>query len=161
MWTKARLVADAFAELALAGHLFDIEPEEQQQALRRLEMMLATWEGQGVTLGYSFAGNPGAIDSDVDSGLPAAAVETVVINLAKRLSSSFGKSLTAQQLADAQTGYLVLMRQAAMPKEMSTQGSMPRGAGQKPWRTSRPYVTPPNTSPLSIGDGGDLSILRG
>jgi len=160
MWTKAQLVADAFAEIALAGHVFDIEPEEQQQALRRLEMMLGTWEGRGITLGYAFSGDPGAIDADTDSGLPAAAVETVVINLAKRLASGFGKELKPQQLQDAKASYDALLRQAAFPAEMQTPAAMPRGAGAKPWRSSRPYVDRPSSSPLAVNSGGDLDILR-
>jgi hypothetical protein len=160
-WTKAQIISDAFGELALAGHVFDIEPEEQQQAARRLEMMLATWEARGVTLGYSFAGNPTGIDVDGDSGLPDAAVETVVINLAKRISGGFGKALTQQQLQDARDSYAVLLRAAAFPREMQIPATMPRGAGVKPWRSARPFVTKPDTSPLSVNDGGDMDILRG
>lgn len=159
-WTKAQIVADAFGEIALAGHVFDIEPEEEQRAARRLEMMLGNWEGRGITLGYSFASDPGAIEMSTDSGLPDAAVETVVINLAKRIAAGFGKALTPQQLQDAQTSFAVLLRQASAPPEMQLPATMPRGAGLKPWRSSRPFANPPNTSPLSIGDGGDLDILR-
>ena len=160
MWTKAQLVADSFAELALAGHVFDIDPEEQQQALRRLEMMLGNWEGRGITLGYSFSATPEGIDPDVDSGIPDAAVEAVVINLAKRLAAGFGKVLGPQQLADARDSFSVLLRQAAFPKEMQLPAGMPRGAGAKPWRSQRPFINPPTTTPLSVGDGGDLDILR-
>lgn len=159
-WTKAQIVADAFGEIALAGHVFDIEPEEEQLTARRMERMLGSWEGLGITLGYAFASDPTAIDLSVDSGLPDAAVETVVINLAKRIAPVFGKALTPQQLQDAQTSFAVLVRQASAPPEMQLPATMPRGAGLKPWRSSRPFANPPNTSPLSIGDGGDLDILR-
>lgn len=160
MWTKAQIVADAFAEIALAGHVWDIEPDEQQQGLRRLEMMLGNWEGRGITLGYSFSGTPGAIDADVDSGLPDAAVETVVINLARRIASGYGKQLTQQQQQDARDSFAVLLRQAAFPPQVQLPGSMPRGTGLKPWRRNRPFVPLPSNSPLSVGDGGDLDILR-
>lgn len=160
MWTKAQIVTDAFGELALAGHVFDIEPEEQQQALRRLEMMLGNWEGRGITLGYSFSGTPDGIEADADSGLPDAAVETVVINLAKRIAAGFGKALTPQQLQDARDSFAVLLRQAAFPPEMQLPGTMPRGAGLKPWRRARPFFQAPSDSPLTVNDGGDLDILR-
>lgn len=159
-WTKAQLVSDAFGEIALAGHVFDIEPEEKQQALRRMEMMLANWEGRGITLGYAFSGTPDGIDADTDSGLPDAAVETVVINLAKRIAAAFGKQLSPQQMQDARDSFTVLLRQAAFPAEVQLPSTMPRGAGNKPWRASRPFVNPPSKSPLSVGDGGDLDILR-
>ena len=160
MWTKAQLVADAFGEIALAGHVFDIEPEEQQAALRRLEVMLATWEGLGITLGYSFAAGPSSIDASADSGLADGAVDTVIIHLAKKLAPGYGKALSPQQSQDAKDSYGVLLRTAAKPPEMQLPATMPRGAGLKPWRTSQPFVTPPTTSPLSVGDGGDLDILR-
>lgn len=160
-WSKAQLVGDVFAEIALAGHVFDTEPEEQQQAARRLEMMLANWEGRGITLGFSFASDHSAIDLSVDSGLPLAAIETVVINAAKRIAASFGKSLTPQQLQDAHDSFKVLQRAAAFPTEVQMPAVMPRGAGVKPWRVSRPFVNVPDTTPLSIGDGGDLDILKG
>jgi hypothetical protein len=160
-WTKAQLVADAFGEIALAGHVFDIDPDEQQSALRRMEMMLANWEGRGITLGYSFAGDAAAIDADVDSGLPMSAVETVVINTAKRIAAGYGKALNAQQMQDARDSFTVLLKAAAFPPEMQLPAIMPRGAGTKPWRASRPFVNVPNTSPLAVNDGGDLDILRG
>lgn len=159
-WTKAQIVADAFAEIALAGHVFDIEPEEEQQALRRLEMLLGNWEGRGVTLGYAFASDASAIEAETQSGIPDAAVETVVINLAKRIAAGYGKDLSPQQMQDAKDSFAVLLTQAAFPPEMQYPSTMPRGAGVKPWRSQRPFVNAPSTSPLSINDGGDLDILR-
>lgn len=161
MWTKARIVADAFADVALAGFVYDLTPDEQQHALRRLEMMLATWEGRGITLGYAFASDPSNIDAQVDSGLPAAAVETVTINLAKRIASGFGKELTQQQMQDAANSYAVLLKDAAFPPQQQLPGTMPRGAGLKPWRSARPFMPQPSSTPLSVGSGGDLDILRG
>ncbi len=159
-WTKAQIVADAFGEIALAGHVYDIEPEEMQNALRRLEMMLGNWEGRGITLGYRFATDPGAIEVDDPSGLQDAAVETVVINLAKRLAAGYGKALSPQQMQDARDSFNVLLRAAAFPPQMQLPGSMPRGAGAKPWRSQQPFIGSPSTSPLSVNDGGDLDILR-
>jgi len=160
MWTKARLVSDAFGELALAGHVFDIEPEEQQAALRRLEALMGNWEGRGITLGYAFGGNPEGIDADVDSGLQADAVLPVVLHLAKSIAGGFGKQLSQQQSDDARAMFQVLTARAAFPPQQQLPGTLPRGAGNKPWRTSRPFVPQPNTSPLGINAGDDLTIAR-
>ena len=43
MWTKTLLIEEAFGELALAGYVYDLRPEEMQAAGRRLETMMATW----------------------------------------------------------------------------------------------------------------------
>ena len=160
-WTKLQIVTDAFGEIALAGHVFDLEPEELQQGARRLEMMLANWETRGVTLRYAYDSNPSAIELDAVSGLPDYAIEPVVLNLAKRIAAAFGKALSQQQMQDARDSFNALLKAAAFPPQMQLPSGMPRGAGAKPWRTLRPFFNAPSSTPLSVSDGGDLDILRG
>ena len=81
-WTKRQLVSEAFAELALAGYVFDIAPEEEQAALRRLDTLMATWSGQGVQVGYAIGLTPQSSNIDDDSGLPLVAVEAVAVTSA-------------------------------------------------------------------------------
>lgn len=158
-WTKKQIIDDAFGELALAGYEFDITPEEREMAKRRLDAMLATWEARGVRVGYAFASGPGTSDIDADSGLPDAAVDPVVMNLAVRLSASMGKVAPATTKKAAAEGLAVLMLGAAFPEEQQLPSSMPRGAGNRPWRTiNRPFFTKPDTSPLQTSEGGDLDI---
>jgi len=55
MMSKRQLIDAAFEELALAGYTFDIDPDEQLSALRRLDSMMATWGGPGIgiRIGYN------------------------------------------------------------------------------------------------------------
>jgi hypothetical protein len=116
-WTKGQLVAEAFGELALAGFDFDITPEEEQAALRRLEGMMAAWSEDGIRLGFVFAAEPAAINAQQDSGLPLSAIEAVYLNLAARQAAAFGKQLQGRTMATAREGYSRLLRAAAYPPQ--------------------------------------------
>jgi hypothetical protein len=157
-WTKRQLIADAFGELALASYDFDIGPEEELAALRKLNTMLATWSAQGLQLGY--IQNASAIVEDLDepSGLALYAVEAVVQQLAVRIAASKGKALASSTLRTAKAAYDALISRLAAEQVQQQQlaAGTPRGAGRKPWRTiNQPFTPSPNTSPLqSAADGG-------
>lgn len=159
-WTKRNLVDEAYAELALAGYVFDLIPEEMQWALRRMDTMIALWDGQGIKLGYPLTTNPGASDLDQESGLPAWAVEPVYLNLAVRIAAGKGKTLQPRTQTAAADGLSLLRTYAAWPQQMQMPDSMPLGAGNKTWRTGQgPFATPPTFDPLRVGDGGALDFL--
>jgi hypothetical protein len=160
MWTKRQLIDEAYGELALQGYVFDISPEEQQTALRRMDTMLATWEAKGVRVGYAFPANPTASDLDTPSGLPDSAVEAVYLSLAVRLAAGAGKTLTQETRAAARDAYTTLLWRAAQPIEQQLPNTLPRGAGNKPWRTvNQPFFPTPSNDPLGITQGGDLDFL--
>lgn len=158
-WTKRQLINEAFAELALQGYEFDITPEEQQTALRRLDMMMATWEARGVRVGYAFPASPDDSDLDTDSGMPDSAVETTYLNLAVRIAAGFGKQVSVDTKRAAREGFDVLLWGAAQPIEQQQPSTMPRGAGNRIYRNSqRPFYNAPDNNPLDIAQGGDLNI---
>jgi len=160
-WTKRQLVAEAFAELSVAGWEFDLEPEEEETALRRLDTMMATWAAKGVNVGYKFPASADDSDLDDDSGLPDSACETVYLNLAIRLAPGFGKAISAETKKNAREGYDTLLIGAATPSQQQLPDTMPRGAGNKPWRTAnQPFFPPPDDDPLQIGSNGNLEILE-
>ena len=152
-WTKAQIIDEAFSELAL-GSTFDMEPEERETALRRLDTMMATWEAKGVRVGYN---GPGLLASD--SGIPLSAVETVYLNLAVRIAGGFGKQVSALTLTTARAGYDTLLIAAAMPPEQQLP-SMPRGAGQRvgTYSLGGSFSPAPDQNPLQTTPGGDLHI---
>lgn len=161
-WTKDQLIAEAYAELGLASYEFDITPEEKQTALRRLDTMMATWEAKGIRVGYLIPASPDASSLDTDSGLPDAAVETVYLNLALRLAPGKGKQVSVQSARSARDGYDALLFNAARPLQQQLPATMPRGAGNKPWRSGggQPFMPTPSTDPLQVEPGGDLDILE-
>lgn len=160
MWTKRQLIDEAYGELAMQGYVFDISPEEQQTALRRMDTMMATWEAKGIRVGYAFPSSPTDSDLDTPSGLPDSAVETTYLNLAIRLAAGLGKQLQASTRKAASDGYDTLLWAAAAPQQQQLPNTLPRGAGNKPWRTvDQPFFPSPDTNPLRISQGDDLDIL--
>lgn len=158
-WTKREICEEAYSELALAGYVFDSTPEEMQRAGRRLDMMMALWAEQGISLGYALSSSPGTLNLDADSGVPLYAVEPVVTNLAVRLGAGEGKMAHPSTSAKAKEGYEALTVRAAMPQRQQLRGGMPLGAGLKSGMTGRVFTDSPNTSPIQTGDNGNLDFL--
>jgi hypothetical protein len=155
-WTKRQLVVQAFEELGLAAYVFDLEPEQLQSALRRLDSMMGTWDGKGIRLGYPIS-SPESSNLDDDSNLPDAATETVFTNLALRLAPSFGKIPSVDTKATAKEGYQVLLGKAAHPIEMQVPNTLHVGAGNKVRGIQNPFMPAP-TDPLKAGPDGVLDF---
>lgn len=153
-WTKRQLIDQAFGELAVKGQAYDIEPEEYELALGRMDSMVATWETKNIRIGYAFG-----TDIEVDSGIPDGAAEAVFLGLAVRIAPGFGKQLLPDTRAAAGAAYNALLIEAATPRQQQLSNTVPRGQGTKPWRTyNRPYLPRPSDSPLAVAQGGDLDI---
>lgn len=163
-WLKRQLIAEAFSELALSGYEFDLSPEEQMTALRRMDSMMALWEAKGIQVGYLMPASPDAADPDDDSGLPDMAVEPVFMNLAVRLAPGNGKALRPETKRTARDGYDLLESMSARDS-MRTQlprGGFPSGAGNRTWLEGhwrRTFLPDPPQSPLGVTPGGDLNIF--
>jgi hypothetical protein len=147
MWTKQQIIEQAFDELALAGFTFDLDPDQLDSALRRLDTMMAAWGAVGISLGYLLPANPDDSTLDDETGIPDSAIEAVYMNLAVKIAASRGKTLTAETKLAAKHGYDQLLgtavREAARATPMPS--TMPRGAGNKPWRTTAPFFSPSET----------------
>lgn len=157
-WTKRQFVEAAFEEIGLAAYVYDLQPEQMNAALRRLDAMMATWNNKGVRLGYPLPSTAGGSDLDEESGVPDSANQAVILNLAIQLAPGFGKAVspdTKRNAKDALNGLLMI---SAKPPEMQLPGSMPSGAGNKPHRgDSREFLEGPS-DPLLAGDDGVLDF---
>lgn len=157
-WSKRDLVSSAFEELALAGYEFDVTPEEQNSALRRMDAMMATWDGRGVRLGYNLPSSPDRSDLDQDSGIPDWAAESVYLNLSIRMASGWGKSVGQSTIAVAKDAYNAVLSHAALPPEQRSPQTLPSGAGNKPWRINdNPFIQNP-VPPLTLGQDSQLEF---
>jgi hypothetical protein len=157
MVTKLKLVEDAYAELALAGWVFDLDPEELDFGLRKLETQMASDAAQDLNIGYAF-GN----DINAECGLPLLAQEAAYLRLAINLAASKGKSVMPTTKVNARRAMASLTAFVARGQVQQQQypGTMPRGAGNKPWRSlSSPFFTVPDTAPLQNGADGGLEFL--
>lgn len=157
-WTKQQLIEKAFGELALAGYVYDLDADTLESALSDLDAMMAEWSGLGIAIGYLLPATPDDSNIGDDAGIPDTAVRAVYMNLAVQLAAGRGKALAPQTLATALRGYNTLlgaaMRAAARPVSMP--GTMPRGAGNKPWRNEQPFF--PDPTPTLDAGGAPLTV---
>lgn len=153
-WTKQQLIEDAFAELGLPVTTFNVGPDQLERALRRLDTMLATWNGKGIRLGYAMSSSPDGSNLTDESGIPDTAYETVIASLAIRLAPGRGKTVSQDTRNTARDGYEGLLALAAYPPQQQLPSTLPRGAGNKPWRHNRPFMPIP-VDPLVAEQGSD------
>jgi hypothetical protein len=157
-YTKRQFVTAALEEIGLASYVFDLQPEQLQSALRRLDALMADWNGKGIRLGYPLPSSPQDSDLDEESNVPDSANEAVILNLAIRLAPSYGKQVAIETKASAKQGYDVLLQRATVPPQQQLPGSLPSGAGNKPWRVyDGPFIRPP-VDPVIVGPDGPLEF---
>lgn len=160
-YTKRQFINQAFSQIGLAHYQFDLSPEQLEAALQQLDSMMAVWNAKGIKLGYPIPASPQNSDIDQETGVPDVANEAISLNLALRIAPTFGKALQQSTAAIAKMSYDNLLSLAAMPPQQQMPGTMPSGAGNKPWRTfDDAFLRPPSDDPLGVDAGnGQLEFL--
>ncbi len=157
-YSKRQFVEAAFEEIGLASYVFDLQAEQLESALRRLDAMMADWNGKGIRLAYPVPGSPQNSEIESPSDVPDWANEAVITNLAVRIAPGYGKTVMADTKATARSAYQTLLSRATMPPEQQLPSTMPAGAGNKPWRTyDSPFIRRP-VDPVLVGPDGPLDL---
>jgi len=155
-YTKQQFISAAFEEIGLASYVFDLQPEQLESALRRLDAMMADWNAKGIRLGYPLPSSPQDSTLSEETLVPDSAYEAIICSLAIRLAPSFGKQVMVETKTTAKQGYDILLQRATFPLEKQLPATTPAGAGNKPWRVyDNPYVRPPYF-PVDAGPDGPL-----
>lgn len=157
-WTKRQLVVQAFEEVGYAQYAYDLQPEQLQTGLRRLESLMGTWNGRGIRLGYPLTNNPDAAELDASSNIPDSATEAVYTNLAIRIAPTVGKIVSVETKQAARSGYMELLSKVTKPREQQLPSTMPAGAGNKPWSQDDPFLPGP-TEEIDAGDDGAIQFF--
>jgi hypothetical protein len=152
-YSKRQFIEAAFEEIGLANYVFDLQPEQLQSALRRLDAMMAEWNAKGLRLGYSMPSSPQDSDLDDPTFSPDSAWEAVITNLAVRIAPGYGKTVSPDTKMVAKNAYNTLLQRATFPLEQQLPSTMPLGAGNKPWRWDTPFMPIP-ADPLDAGPDG-------
>jgi len=155
-YSKRQFVTAAFEEIGIADYIYDLDPAQLQSAVRRLDSMIAEWNGKGIRLSYPLPGSPENTDLDTESTVPDAANEAVITGLAVRIAPSYGKQVSHDTKVIAKQGYNTLMQRAAMPPVMQLPETMSKGSGNKPWRYNNNPFFPAPSDPVQSGQEGDL-----
>lgn len=154
MWTKKQIIEQAFEEIGLASYIFDITADQLESALRRLDLMVASWQARNIQIGYPLPASPGNsnIDEEIQTSLNNN--EALVLNLAVRLAPAYGKSVSPDTKATAKLLYDQLLIEAAMPFEQQFVRTLPLGAGYK--RTDQVFVNLPDLNPLIVENNDQM-----
>ncbi|KVD81922.1 hypothetical protein WS62_23485 [Burkholderia sp. ABCPW 14] len=140
MTTKGDLVEAAYEEIALAGYVFDLSPEERNTALLRLERMAASFDARGIRIGYNLAGKSASLNDD--AGIPDWAEEPFYTNLAKRLAPTLGKQLSMETMRAAAAGYRTLLLGNYEIPQMQMPRHMPIGLGNRRNTKNQQFFAP-------------------
>lgn len=155
-WTKRQLVMGAFEEIGLGQYAYDLQPEDLQTALRRLDVLIASWGGDGVRLGYPLPSSPGQSGLDDDSGLPDWATRAALLSLAAELAPGYGKTLSPRTEKNLNSATDAMQRKLAeFPAPMQYPSTLPRGAGNRAGGRQGNYMPPPE-DPQTTGSDGIL-----
>jgi len=156
-YTKRQFVEAAFEEIGLAAYTFDLSPQQIEAAMRRLDTMMAEWNAKGIRLSYPLPGSPQDSDLDAETTVPDSANDAIITNLGIRIAPSYGKQVMAETKVAAKMAYNTLLSRATMPLEQQLPGTMPSGAGNKPWRN---YDDPFLQRPVDLVDSGPDGVLE-
>jgi hypothetical protein len=157
-YSKRQFIEAAFDEIGLAAYTFDMQPEQYQSALRRLDALMADWNERGIRLGYPLPGSPQASNLDEQTSVPDRANEAIITNLACRIAPSYGKQVLPATMTTAHFALNTIMVRAATPTPMQLPGTMPAGAGNKPWTYQGDPFLPEPVSPLLAGQDGPIEF---
>lgn len=158
-WTKRQYIQAAFDEIGLATYTFDMQPEQYQSALRRLDTMMADWYERGILLGYPLPLSPQDSDLDEQTFVPDRANDAIVTNLAVKIAPSYGKQVMPQTLTGAREGLNTLLIRAARPYPMQYPSQTPAGAGNKYWGLFwGPFLPPPQAESVVVEGGNELEV---
>lgn len=143
-WTKRQFVEAAFEEAGYASYTYDLQPEQLEAALRRLDAMIATWNSKGIKIGYPLPTSPENSDLDTETNVPDKANEAIYTNLAIRIAPTIGKTVSRETKVAARSGYKALINDSTKPEQMQLPGNMPAGAGNKKDSFDRPFLEEPS-----------------
>lgn len=141
-WTKRQFVMQAFEEIGYSSYIFDLEPEQLQSALRRLDSMMGTWNGKGIRIGYPLPSSPELSELDTETEVQDSANEAIYLNLAIRIAPTVGKTVSTETKKSAKAAYNQLLALMTKPTEMQLPTTLPSGAGNKGWTTDKEFIAP-------------------
>lgn len=127
--TKLYILNEAFDELGLAGYVFNLSPNDQMAALRKLDALVATWEAQGLTINWLFSTDPNTSDPNDEVTVPDSSLTPLTTNLAVRMAPSYGKQVSPDTKQAAAYGLNALRTQRAVIPQQRFPETLPIGTG--------------------------------
>ncbi|WP_312321180.1 packaged DNA stabilization gp4 family protein [Stenotrophomonas sp.] len=127
MTAVAQIVRDALSILRVVDAREAPEAEDEQDGIRALNLMMRAWEADGLNLGWSDVSNPAD-----ELPIPPENEEAITYNLAKRLQSRYGVSMSVIDLDIANQGLASISAQVTSADYSRIEyPDLPTGQGQR------------------------------
>ncbi len=153
MTTKRQIIELAYEAVGLAGYIYDLMPEQMESARRKLDAMMAEWNGRGINLAWPIPSSPDSGDVDEQTNLPDWALEAVYMSLGPRLANAHGKQVTPMYLAMMRAAFDTVLSRVVKPSPRKMPGGYPLGAGYKTtgaWSTEPTQVVSNSNEPIEL-----------
>lgn len=130
-WTKGDILTTALSDLAVAGYAFDLQPEETQACINKLDQIMAEKYGLGLSISYNRPTGPNISVGTDASGLDEKYIYSVTALLAREVCSMFGRPIPPQVNRAAIRGERTMLAMGKTPPIIPRPITMPIGAGNK------------------------------
>lgn len=153
MEKASTVITDALQELLIQASEAPIEADEAQTAIRYLNRMMARFDAQGISLGFTIIQNLGDYVT-----IPDGAYDGVVKNLAISLAKQYGATPTQDLYIGARDG-LNAMRNLAVTVANASYGStLPMGSGNQGDGTYTNPFYPASDYEIETEDGRTIGL---
>lgn len=144
-WTKREIINAAYELIGLGSYSFDIPPEQFEVSRRKLDAMMALWNGMGIRIGYPLSSTADGSDLDDKTTMTDMGVEAVYSNLSLRIAPAYGKIVSPDVMKIANLSLKTLIQIATgAPSQQQYPVGLPQGAGYK--GRSRIFTPAPQSS---------------
>jgi hypothetical protein len=154
---KGQIVDIALNLLSISGTLINPTGKDQEDFLRFEEIMISSWENEGIFLGFHFSPFGIASDAADISGIEYNNVNAVATCLAVYGASS--KGLVPPQSLRSEAFIAKMNIHPAHVIERNTVVSLPVGAGNRKYAFDGSRY-PESSFPFIVENGGDLDELE-
>jgi len=151
MTTANELINDAFDLLEIKSAEVELEDDEINTAIRRMNRMITSWAQEGMNLGYSKV----TLKTETVT-IPDWSEEAVVALLAVRLAPAFGVPLTQALQAQAAGSLKNLQQQLITIGDVQFPSNLPIGSGNA-YRNDQNFYADSKTNTLTTNAKGELT----
>jgi hypothetical protein len=142
MTTKGELVNAAYEEIGLAGYVFDLQPEEIQTGVRRLERYMLMLDGRGIRISYNAAASASSATANDPLGIPQWTEDCIIPLFALRLAPTIGKQVHPDTRMAARRGLNALLVGTYNIPSMQMPRHMPIGSGNRRNTKNQQFFVP-------------------
>ena len=148
--TANSVISDVLFALQVASPEQPLDPTQMQQAIRMLNRMMAGWDANGLSLGYTVVTVPTDVITVSDG-----AINGIIYNLAMRVAIPFDIEIPLTLPAEAREGLKEIRAIAVKVQPSSQPCTLPIGSGNQEdgvtWNNR--FYPCPEDSVLTEGDG--------